>query len=205
MCERSRLGSLRSSYFWTQVNRPIAAVSLNAAGTQLMRQNLGQIVSKGVTVEAETRPFRWLSVTAGYQYANSTVTKFPANAQFPANNLVGKWTPQVARNLATAQVRLEKERVGVITADLRVSGQQFDDSANQFLLEGYTQVDLYAEHSIKPWLQLYTLGAERWRRTGAGGTDAAADAGHSEDRRLWRAAGIGADFASRTLKFCRML
>ena len=154
--ERSRLGTLRSSYFWTQVNRPIAAVSLNAAGTQLMRQNLGQIVSKGVTVEAETHPFRWLSVMAGYQYANSTVTKFPANAQFPANNLVGKWTPQVARNLATAQVRVERERWGVLTADLRVSGQQFDDSANQFLLAGYTQVDLYAEHSFKRWLQAYT-------------------------------------------------
>ena len=114
LLERSRLGSVRSSYFWTQVNRPIAAVALNAAGTQLMRENLGQIVSKGVEVEADTTPFRWMSVTAGYQYANSTVTKFPANAQFPANNLVGKWTPQVARNLATVQVRMERERLGVL-------------------------------------------------------------------------------------------
>ncbi len=153
---RPRLGTVRSSYFWTQVNRPIAAVALNAAGTQLMRQNLGQIVSKGVTVEAETHPFRWMSVMAGYQYANSTVTKFPANVQFPANNLVGKWTPQVARNLATAQVRVERERWGVLTADLRVSGQQYDDSANQFLLNGYTQVDLYADHSFTRWLQAYT-------------------------------------------------
>ena len=146
---RSRLGSLRSSYFWTEVNRPIAAVALNQAGTLLMRQNLGQIVSKGVSVEGVATPLSWLQITAGYQYANSTVTKFQADP-----TLVGKWTAQVARNLTTAQIRMEQRRLGVLSIALRASGQQFDDSANQFRLAGYTQADVYAEHDFN-WLRAY--------------------------------------------------
>ena len=151
LLERRRLGSLRTSYFWTQVNRPIAAVTLSSTPTTqtLMRENLGQIVSKGVTVEGEMKPFRWMSVTAGYQYANSTVTKFSDPT------LVGKWTAQVPRNMGTAQVRMERQKWGVLNVLLRTSGQQFDDSANQFQLAGYAQVDLYAEHSVGSKFQIY--------------------------------------------------
>jgi outer membrane receptor protein involved in Fe transport len=147
-----RLGSLRASYFWTQVNRPIAAVTLSTTPTTqtLMRENLGQIVSKGVTIEAVSTPLRWMSVTAGYQYANSTVTKFSDPT------LVGKWTAQVPRNMATAQVRMERQRWGVLSVNLRVSGQQFDDSANQFQLAGYAQVDLYLEHNVGNKFQIYS-------------------------------------------------
>jgi outer membrane receptor protein involved in Fe transport len=145
---RPHLGSLRASYFWTQVNRPIAAVALNQAGTLLMRQNLGQIVSKGVSVEEVASPLSWLTLTVGYQYANSTVTKFSDPT------LVGKWTAQVARNLTTAQIRMEQRRLGVLSIALRASGQQFDDSANQFRLAGYTQADVYAEHDFR-WLRAY--------------------------------------------------
>ncbi len=146
------LGVVRSSYFWTQVNRPIAAVAISSTPTSqlLMRQNLGQLLSKGMTIEAEMRPARFLALTGGYQYANSTVTKFQADP-----TLVGKWTPQVAHNTFTLQTRMERQRWGVFAVDLRTSGQQFDDSANQFRLAGYAQVDLYAEHSLWEWLRVY--------------------------------------------------
>jgi outer membrane receptor protein involved in Fe transport len=146
------VGVVRSSYFWTQVNRPIAAVTISSTPTSqlLMRQNLGQLVSRGVTLEAEMQPLRFLTVTGGYQYANSTVTKFQADP-----TLVGKWTPQVPRNSFTLQARMERQRWGVFSVDLRTSGQQFDDSANQFRLAGYTQVDLYAEHSLWERLRVY--------------------------------------------------
>jgi outer membrane receptor protein involved in Fe transport len=145
-----RLGSVRGSYFWTQVNRPVAAVTLSSTPTStlLMRENLGQLTSKGLTAEWEMRPARWMSVIGGYQLAFSTVTKFQADP-----TLVGKWTPQVPRNLATLQMRFSPGRVGVFSVDLRTSGHQFDDSANQFRLAGYGQVDLYGEHSF----------GERWR------------------------------------------
>ena len=147
-----RFGSVRSSYFWTQVNRPVAAVAITTTPTSqlLQRQNLGQLTSKGITAEAEMHPLSFLIVTAGYQYANSTVTKFQADP-----TLVGKWTAQVPRNLATVQARMEKPRWGVFSVDLRTSGQQFDDSANQFRLAGFGQVDLYAEHTFGRRFRIY--------------------------------------------------
>ncbi len=146
------LGSVRTSYFWTQVNRPVSAVTLSSTPTSstLMRENLGQLLSKGVTAEVEMRPVSFLMVTAGYQYANSTVTKFQADP-----TLVGNWTPQVPRNTAALQARVEKSWVGAMCVALRMSGIQYDDSANQFKLDGYVQVDLYAEHSFGRRFSVY--------------------------------------------------
>jgi outer membrane receptor protein involved in Fe transport len=143
LMEAGRFGSVRASYFWTQVNRPIAAVTLSSTPTStlLMRENLGQLTSKGITAEWELKPVRFMTLTGGYQFAVSTVTKFQAD---PA--LVGNWTPEVPRNSASLQMRFEKERVGTLSVALRTSGRQFDDSANQFMLDGYELVDLYGEH-----------------------------------------------------------
>ena len=140
-----RLGSLRGSYFWTEVNRPVAAVTLSSTPTStlLMRENLGQLTSKGLTAEWDLPVAPWMSVIGGYQLAFSTVTKFQADP-----TLVGNWTPQVPRNLVTVQMRFSDPRLGVFAVDLRASGQQFDDSANQYRLAAYGQVDLYAAHTF---------------------------------------------------------
>jgi hypothetical protein len=52
-----RWGTVRASYFLTQINRPIAAVTLNPNSSPilLMRENLGQIESKGLSLD-----FGWL-------------------------------------------------------------------------------------------------------------------------------------------------
>jgi outer membrane receptor protein involved in Fe transport len=149
-----RFGSVRGSYFWTQVNRPVAAVTLSSTPTTtlLQRENLGQLESRGLTAEWDLKPVSFLTVTGGYQYAVSTVTQYQAE---PA--LVGNWTPQVPRNSATLQMRFARERLGSFSVDLRTSGRQFDDQANQFELAGYEQVDLYAEH----------LFGRRWRVYGS--------------------------------------
>ena len=39
-----------------------------------MRENLGQIESRGVSVDYELAPLRWLAIDGGYQYAHATVT-----------------------------------------------------------------------------------------------------------------------------------
>jgi outer membrane receptor protein involved in Fe transport len=147
-----RLGSVRTSYFWTQVNRPVAAVTLSSTATTqtLQRQNLGQLTSHGVTTEVEIKPVSFLMLTGGYQFAVSTVTRFQADP-----TLVGRWTPQVPRNSASIQARLQSDRLGVLSVDLRTSGRQYDDSANQYKLDGYAQVDLYAEHSLRHNLRVY--------------------------------------------------
>jgi len=150
----SRLGSVRTSYFWTQVNRPVAAVALSTTATSqtLLRENLGQLTSRGITTEAEIKPASFLMLTGGYQFAVSTVTKFQADP-----TLVDKWTPQVPRNSASVQARLQKEQIGVLSVALRASGRQYDDSANQFKLDSYGQVDLYVERGL--WRKLLVYGS----------------------------------------------
>ncbi len=163
-----RLGSLRGSYFWTEVNRPVAAVTLSSTPTStlLMRENLGQLTSKGLTAEWDLPVAPWMSVIGGYQLAFSTVTKFQADP-----TLVGKWTPQVPRNLVTVQMRFSDPRLGVFAVDLRASGQQFDDSANQYRLAGYGQVGLYAAHSLRGAVDGLWDGAEPGEPAGGGGAD----------------------------------
>lgn len=153
LMEVSRWGSVRGSYFWTQVNRPVASVAISSTPTSqlLQRQNLGQLESRGLTAEYDLKPLSFLTLTGGYQYAVSTVTKFQADP-----TLVGKWTAEVPRNSATLQARLHKDKVGILSIDLRTSGQSFDDSANQFRLAGYAQVDLYAEHAFGRRWQVYS-------------------------------------------------
>ncbi len=153
LLDLSRFGSLRTSYFWTQVNRPIAAITLSSTvtATLLQRENLGQLTSKGATAEWDFNPVAFLTITGGYQFAVSTVTRFE-----PDPALVGNWTPQVPRNSATLQTRFHEDRLGVLSLDLRSSGRQFDDSANQFELAGYTQLDLYAEHDFLHHWRIYS-------------------------------------------------
>lgn len=157
-----KIGSVRTSYFWTQVNRPVAAVTINSTPTSstLQRQNLGQLTSKGITIETELRPAEFVVVKAGYQYADSVVTKFQVDP-----TLVGKWTAQVPRNSGSLEARFEKEQWGVFGVYLRASGHQFDDSTNQYRLAGFAQVDLYAEHNFARWLKVWAsvqnVGDER--------------------------------------------
>jgi outer membrane receptor protein involved in Fe transport len=138
-------GSVHASYFLTQVNRPIDAVTTNPQSSPilLMRQNLGQIESKGVSLDYELAPLRWLAVDGGYQYAHATVTN---DSQTPA--LVGNWIPEVARNLATINARAYRPRPGTLNLQGRLSGRQFDDDANAYLLHGYFRLDAYASHDF---------------------------------------------------------
>jgi outer membrane receptor protein involved in Fe transport len=147
-----RIGSaVRASYFWTQVNRPITALTLSATPTQeiLRRANLGQIESRGVSLDYSMQQ-RWIAVTGGYQFARATVTQFTQQPE-----LVGKWIPQVARNMATAQVQASGGRWGLLSLQGRLSGRQFDDDLNNYLLHGYFRLDAYASHDVGRRLQLY--------------------------------------------------
>ncbi|HVJ08684.1 MAG TPA: TonB-dependent receptor [Acidisarcina sp.] len=137
--------TVRASYFWTQVNRPITALTLSATPTAIVKQreNLGQIESRGVAVDFETAPRSWLSVGGGYQFADATVTQSRQQPQ-----IEGKWIPQVPRNMATLQATLHSSRFGTLAAQARASGRQYDDDANHFLLHGFFRVDASLSRSF---------------------------------------------------------
>jgi len=157
---QQRWGTLRTSYFWTQVNRPITALTLNAQSSPitLMRENLGQIESRGISTDLELQPTRWMTLQGGYQYTNATVTKGTGDA--PAGN----WIPQVAHNMATAQLRGFTPKLGTLSLQGRISGHQFDDDANDYLLHGYFKLDAYASHDFGKCIEFFTSGENLFNR-----------------------------------------
>jgi outer membrane receptor protein involved in Fe transport len=150
-------GVVRASYFLTQVNRPISAVTTNPNSSPilLMRENLGQIESKGVSVDLELTPWHFLALDGGYQYAHATVTRGTAAT---GQTDLGNWIPEVARNLATLNLRASRPKLGLISLEGRLSGRQFDDDANTYLLHGYFRLDAYASHDLGRRWQLFAAG-----------------------------------------------
>jgi outer membrane receptor protein involved in Fe transport len=160
---QQRWGTVRTSYFWTQVNRPITALTINdqVSPIQLMRENLGQIESRGVSADFELKPLRWMTMQGGYQHADATVTQYTsatsllAGGVIPAS-LVGNWIPQVAHNMGTLQLRGYRKELGTLSLQGKISGRQFDDDANLYLLHGYFKLDAYAGREFGRHLELFT-------------------------------------------------
>ena len=72
--------------------------------------------------------------------------------------MVGNWIPEVARNLVTMNVRASKPALGTLALQGRLSGRQFDDDANQYLLHGYIRLDAYASHDFGKRFQFFAAG-----------------------------------------------
>lgn len=154
--------TVRGSYFWTEVNRPVNALTISVTPSEIVerRQNLGQIRSRGVALLYQADLLPWLNVTGGYQYANATVTQF---AQEP--NLIGTWIPEVPHNSATMQVRAAKRKLGAVALLGTLSGRQFDSDGNTFLLHGYFQLDAYVSHAFGPRVEAYAAIANALDRS----------------------------------------
>lgn len=155
-------GTVRASYFFTQVNRPVVALLLST--NKYMRENLGQIESQGLSLDYELMPLRWLVVDGGYQYAHAVVSHVSrqqecgSGSTSTCTNLLGNWIPDVAHNLATLNVRAFKPAIGTLSLQSRVSGRQYDDDANQFLLHGYFRLDAYASHDFSHRIAIFAAG-----------------------------------------------
>jgi outer membrane receptor protein involved in Fe transport len=154
-------GSVRASYFWTQVNRPVTALTLNPSSNPilLMRENLGQIESRGLSLDLELQPTKWMAMQGGYQYTNADVTKGTGDA--PAGN----WIPQVPHNSGSGQLRVYKPAIGTLSLQARMSGHQFDDDANDYFLHSYFKLDAYASHDFGRHIQLFTSAENLFDRT----------------------------------------
>ena len=149
-------GRLRATYFWTEVNRPISAVLLSQTATTqtLQRQNLGQIRSRGLMLEAQSERWRGLDASFGYQLAFATVTAF--NSSSPAQaNLTGNWIPEVPRQAVTATLNDTLPRIATLHLIASYTGHTFDDAANQYVLHPYARLDVSAERALPHGLALF--------------------------------------------------
>jgi outer membrane receptor protein involved in Fe transport len=142
----NRYGTLRGSYFWTEVDRPITNLIISQSGSTIveMRENLGQIRSRGISAEYDARPLPPLLITVGYQYAKATVTQFD-----PEPSLVGTWTPEVPRNTFSGSIQLHSPRWGSLNFFAYSSGREYDASGNQFELTSYSRFDVEASHQLR--------------------------------------------------------
>jgi len=163
---RPKFGLLRATYFWTEVNRPVSAVLLSSTPTTqtLERENLGQIRSRGLMLESQTRVWRGLSGDVSYQLAVATVTQF--NNSFPAQvSLLGHWIPEVPRQSLSAQLRYAAPRIATFIVNAMYEGHEFDDAENVAVLHPYSRFDLYAERRIGHGFALYASSQNVLNRT----------------------------------------
>jgi outer membrane receptor protein involved in Fe transport len=144
--------SAQTTYFFTEINRPVSAVLLSSTATTetLKRENLGQIQSQGVELAAQLQPTRTLSADIGYEYAHAIVTNFSAQP-----SLVGLWIPQVPRHTATAQIRYHPTPRYSVTLAARETGHAFDDSSNIYTLHAFFVLNAYAEANLNSHVTTY--------------------------------------------------
>jgi outer membrane receptor protein involved in Fe transport len=149
---------LRGNYFWNEITRPIANVTLTTTPSLItrQRQNLGSTVSQGVELEASGQVSSSIMVSGGYEYTNATVTSFTVDPALAGLNpsLVGLNVPQVPRHQFDFQVRYTKPFI-LLGVQGRFGGNQFDDDQNTLLLRRYFTLDLNATHALRPGVDVF--------------------------------------------------
>jgi outer membrane receptor protein involved in Fe transport len=144
--------TLRGTFFWMEIARPVANVTLNATPALItrQRQNLGRTRSRGLELEAEARVSRRWNVTGNYLLTDSRVVEFPVNRA-----LENLFVPQVARHQLAFQIRYANPTRLTFSVQGRAGSAQFDDDQNRFRLAPYFTVDAYAARSLKRSLEVY--------------------------------------------------
>lgn len=128
----------RATFFWLEVTRPVANVTLSETPNLItrQRQSLGRTRSRGVEVEADAYlSDRW-SLSGGYQLADARVVRFPVNT-----TLEGLRLPQVPMHTLTFRIDYSAPRRHTFSLQGRFTGGQFDDDLNRFLLERFFTLD----------------------------------------------------------------
>lgn len=127
----------RATYFWNTIHDAVGnrTLTITPALITRQRQNVGDLLSRGVELELDARlPHRlWTRTT--YEYSNSIVSR----SLDPT--LLNLWVPQVPHHAASEAFGYDDPRwSGSIVG--RYVGGQFDDDLNQFLLPGFFTADV---------------------------------------------------------------
>jgi outer membrane receptor protein involved in Fe transport len=146
---------LRTTFFWMEMTRPVANVTLTTTPTLItrQRQNLGRTRSRGVEIDLEIPLASSFSITTGYAFTDARVLEFPTSPL-----LVGLQLPQVPRNQFTIQSNY-KTRNFTVGLQGRFSGLQFDDDQNRFQLDRFFTLDGFVSRRLHRYVQAF-LAAE---------------------------------------------
>ncbi len=128
---------LRGTFFWNEITRPVANVTLTTTPSLItrQRQNLGSTISQGAEFEASVQVSNSITLSGGYQYTHATVTSFTVDPALSGLNpsLVGLNVPQIPRNQFDFQARYSRPFI-LLAVQGRFGGNQFDDDQNTLLL-----------------------------------------------------------------------
>lgn len=144
---------VRGVFFFNEIIDPVANVTLMTTPSLITRQkqNLGRTSAPGFEIDATARITNRFQLSGGYQYVDATVISSPG--QTPS--LVGRWIAQVPHNSLTFQARYDNPSHISVSAYGRMSGTQFDDDQNQFLLGRFFALDVMASHQIRSGAEFF--------------------------------------------------
>ncbi len=125
--------TVRGTWFDNRVKNSVSNVSQNAAGTLLMRENLGRTGIWGLQGDVEFEVSRVWKVSAAYVYDHATVLEYAGDP-----SLVGKFLPQVPKQRGSIAVTYANPRLFDATVSLQVVGTQYDDDQNTRIVPGQT-------------------------------------------------------------------
>ena len=133
--------SARITGFWNRLDDAITAITLSSTPTQIIRQraNADRLQSNGLELEGNLRLVEGVSVDAS---TGITSTHFSGDTSLHGNRV-----PQVPSYNAAAGIRYARQP-WTATAQLRVTGPQFEDDLNVFTLRRATVVDVFAGRTI---------------------------------------------------------
>ncbi len=148
--------SLRATYFWNTIHDAIGNRTLSTTPALItrQRQNIGDILARGVEIEVESRLPRHVLSRTAYEYSNAKVSRSLEAA------LLNLRVPQVPRHVVSQTLSYDWKRWGGTVVG-RYNSLQFDDDLNQFALPGYFTADamlrLRVTNSFEPYIACENL------------------------------------------------
>jgi outer membrane receptor protein involved in Fe transport len=138
--------------FYNQIVDPVANVTLTTTPTLItrQRQNLGRINAPGLEFGVTASIVRDFTISCGYQFVDSKVSSFPANAA-----LVGLWVAQVPHNSFTFQARYSNAKIFTVEVTGRAIGNSFDDDQNLFPLGSFFVLDAMISRRLGAGVEVY--------------------------------------------------
>jgi outer membrane receptor protein involved in Fe transport len=140
--------SLRATAFWNVLDQAITAITIMSTPTQIVRQraNADTVRADGIELEGDVRLPAALSVTLA---AGIVRSRFAGDT-----SLRDKDVPQVPDYNVGAGLRYGGQPWSA-SAQLRITGPQFEDDQNLFTLRRATVVDLFVGRAIARRVNLF--------------------------------------------------
>jgi outer membrane receptor protein involved in Fe transport len=137
--------SARVTAFYNDVDGAISNITLSSTPTQITRErrNSDTIRAAGVEIEADARLTPTVSVNGQFVYTSS---HYRGSVATPA--IEGNQVPQVPEVQGGVGVTWTDPRYVTASAQVRFSGEQYDDDLNQFVLDSYGVLDLQVSRAV---------------------------------------------------------